>query len=79
MLKVFVRQSNLERALIRKNYTHARLAEKIGVSRNYISSIFTGKREPSADVRQRILTVLKGYKFDDLFIIEENHDGQGHE
>ena len=76
MFRVMVKRGDLEKALIRKNYTRKLLAYKMGVSRNYLSSIFTGKREASAAIRQRLLELFKGYTFDDLFIItEENHDG----
>ncbi len=76
MFRVTVKRDDLEKALIRKNYTRKLLADKMGVSRNYLSSIFTGKREPSAAMRQRLMDLFKGYDFDDLFIItEENNDG----
>ena len=76
MFRVMVKRGDLEIALIRKNYTRKLLAYEMWVSRNYLSSIFTGKREASAAIRQRLLELFKGYTFDDLFIItEENHDG----
>jgi transcriptional regulator with XRE-family HTH domain len=75
MLKISIKRDNVEKALMRKNYTRKFLADKLGVSRNYLSSVFTGKREPSPMIRQRLMDLLKGYKFDDLFVItEDNND-----
>ncbi len=77
MLRVSIKHCNLEKALIRHNYTRKLLACKMGVSRNYLSSIFSGKREPSAAIRERLLEMFQGYTFDDLFTIEESDDGKG--
>jgi transcriptional regulator with XRE-family HTH domain len=78
MYKVLIKRSNLEKALIRKNYTRKVLADKMGISKNYLSSIFTGKREPSAVLRQSLMELLQGYTFDDLFVITEDHDDSMH-
>ena len=78
MLRVSVKRSNLEKALIRKNYTRKLLADKLGVSRNYLSSVFTGKREPSAAIWQSLMDLLKGYSFDDLFVITEDNNDSTH-
>jgi transcriptional regulator with XRE-family HTH domain len=78
MYKVLIKRSNLEKALIRKNYTRKLLADKMGISKTYLSSIFTGKREPSAALRQSLMKLLQGYTFDDLFVITEDHDGNAH-
>ncbi len=77
MVRVKVNQHAFEVALSKKNLSQRDLAEMIGFSRSHISFIINGKREPSAVMRRAILEHLNGYTFDDLFIIEEGHNGNG--
>ncbi len=77
MVRVKVNQHAFEVALSKKNLSQRDLAELIGFSRSHMSFIINGKREPSAVMRRAILVHLNGYTFDDLFIIEEGHNGNG--
>ncbi len=77
MVRVKVNQHAFEVALSKKNLSQRDLAELIGFSRSHMSFIINGKREPSAVMRRAILEHLNGYTFDDLFIIEEGHNGNG--
>lgn len=76
MLKVKLKREAFEVAITRRNLSQKRLAEKLQISRSYLSEIVTGKRPASAYMRQRLLEYFKDYAFDDLFAIEEN--GNGH-
>ncbi len=72
MLKVNLKREAFEVALTRRNLSQKRLAEKMQISRSYLSQIVTGKRPASAYMRQRLLDCLRDCTFDDLFVIEEN-------
>lgn len=75
MLKVNLKREAFEVAITRRNLSQKRLAEKLHISRSYLSEIVTGKRPASAYMRQRLLDYFRDYTFDDLFIIEENGNG----
>lgn len=74
MLKVVLNKKTLQIALLRRNLTRKALAREMAVSRGYMSRIISGKKEPSAAIRQRLMDYLKDYTFDDLFTIEEDQD-----
>ena len=71
-MRVAIKQKNFETAVLRKNLTYKDLAEKLGVSKVYLSSI---KNEtlpnfrPSAEIREKLMKILDK-KFDYLFKIE---------
>jgi transcriptional regulator with XRE-family HTH domain len=75
MLRVNLKRDAFEIAITRRNLSQKRLAEKLHISRSYLSEIVTGKRPASAFMRQRLMDYLRDYTFDDLFIIEENNNG----
>ena len=75
MLRVNLKREAFEVAITRHNLSQKRLAEKLHISRSYLSEIVTGKRAASAFMRQRLLDYFRDYTFDDLFIIEENGNG----
>ncbi len=75
MLKVKLKREVFEVAITRRNLSQKRLAEKLQISRSYLSEIVTGKRAASAYIRQRLLGYFRDYAFDDLFTIEENGNG----
>jgi len=76
MVKVSLNRQALEVAMTRKNLSQRDLAEKIHFSRSHLSHIINGKREPSPLMRRLILEQLKGYTFDDLFVIENGKSGE---
>lgn len=77
MVRVSLNRQVLEIAIVRRNISQNGLAQKLGISKSYLSLVVTGKREPSAAMRQRILDYLRDYTFDDLFVIEAGEDGDG--
>ncbi len=77
MVRVSLNRQALEIAITRRNISQNALAQKLGVSKSYLSQVITGKREPSASMRRRILEYLRDYTFDDLFILEAGNDGDG--
>ena len=79
MTHVTINRSAFEIALAKKNLTQNGLARKIKVTSGFMSMMMTGKRQASATTRRRILQCLRGYTFDDLFIIEQSKDGDGHQ
>jgi putative transcriptional regulator len=78
MVRVSLKRQAFEVAITRKNLSQKGLAHELKVSRSYLSQIISGKQEPSAMMRQKLLDYFKPCSFDDLFIIEEgvsvNHD-----
>ena len=75
MVSVGLRKEAFEIAITRRNLSQKKLAEKLNISRSYLSEIVRGKRKPSAAIRERFLEYFREYAFDDLFIIEESGDG----
>jgi putative transcriptional regulator len=75
MLKVNLKRDAFEIAITRRNLSQKGLAEKLHISRSYLSEIVTGKRPASPYMRQRLLGYFIDYTFDDLFAIEENGNG----
>lgn len=69
MLKVLVRQREVERFLAKRNLSNNAFAERLGISSGYISQLMRGERYPSAELRARILRSLRGVSFDDIFKI----------
>lgn len=75
MLKVNLKRDAFDLAITRQNLSQKRLAEKLHISRSYLSEIVTGKRPASPYMRQRLLDHFREHTFDDLFMIEENGNG----
>jgi len=76
MVRVKLNQTAIEVAMTRQNLSQRDLAAKIGFSRSHLSHIINGRREPSPGMRRLILEQFQGYKFDDLFIIEDGRKGE---
>jgi transcriptional regulator with XRE-family HTH domain len=75
MVKVGLRREAFDIAITRRNLSQKRLAERLHISRSYLSEIVRGKRRPSAAIRERLLEHFQEYSFDDLFIIERGGNG----
>jgi transcriptional regulator with XRE-family HTH domain len=75
MVKVGIRREAFDIAITRRNLSQKRLAERLLISRSYLSEIIRGKRRPSAAMRERLLAYFQEYTFDDLFIIERDSTG----
>ena len=63
--------------LARKHMTQNDLSKILGLSSGMLSQYMTGARNPSADMRKKMLRRLsRDITFDELFIIEVRRDGQ---
>jgi putative transcriptional regulator len=71
MVKVSLKRDAFEVAITRRNLSQKGLAERLHISRSYLSEIVRGKREPSAAIRELFLVCFKECSFDDLFTIEK--------
>ena len=70
-LKVQLNVKLIRRILARKNLSQNWLAARIGASSGYMSQMMSGVRNPSPEMRETIMQVLKDYSFDDLFKLRE--------
>jgi putative transcriptional regulator len=70
MVRVILKRQAFEVAITRKNLSQKGLSQELKVSRSYLSQIISGKQEPSAMMRQKLLDYFKDCSFDDLFAIE---------
>ena len=75
MVKVGLIREAFDIAITRRNLSQRRLAERLLISRSYLSEIVRGKRRPSAAIRERLLEYFQEYTFDDLFTIEQGDNG----
>lgn len=66
-MKVRIRTANIRKILARKNMSQNWLAFRTKTTSGYMSQMITGKRNPSPQMREKILKVLKDYEFEDLF------------
>lgn len=64
---VRIKTANIRKILARKNLSQNWLAFRTNTTSGYMSQMITGKRNPSHQMRKRILQVLKDYEFEDLF------------
>jgi DNA-binding XRE family transcriptional regulator len=74
---VRIKQKEFEAIAMRMNLTYKKLAERIGISRVYLSQIKNEKYRsyyPSGQLRTKILKLLR-CKFDDIFEITQIEDG----
>ena len=67
MLKVTVKQSEVERLLAKRNLSQNAFAERLGISSGYMSQLMRGSCYPSAELRAKILRSLRGVGFDGIF------------
>ncbi len=70
-MKVELKKDNIRKILSQRNISQNWFAFRVGTTSGYISQMMTGKRNPSPKMRKKILKVLKGNKFDDLFKLQD--------
>ena len=71
--QVHIKQREFEEASIRRGLTYKELAEKLGISRIYLSNLKNVKCpnfRPSGALRERLMKELN-CKFDDIFEIKQ--------
>lgn len=66
-MKVRIKTANIREILAKKNLSQNWLAFRTRTTSGYMSQMITGKRNPSPQMRKKILQVLKGCEFEDLF------------
>lgn len=69
-MKVKVKGTEIRKILAKKNMSQNWLARKLQTSSGYLSQLIRGERNPSPKMRQKMLSFLKDYQFDDLFLIK---------
>jgi len=69
MLKVKLKASAIRRYLAKKSKSQNWFARHIGISSGYLSQMLNGTRDPSPRMRRKILDILSGYEFDELFTL----------
>ena len=72
-MQVRVKAEKIRKILAERNISQNRLAIYLGTTSGYLSQMVTGKRNPSPNMRERILKVLRGYQFNDIFEIKKVH------
>lgn len=71
-----LRSKEIKKILIRKNKSQNWLAHRLEISSGYMSQLMDGSRNPSPNLRERIMNNLPEQKFDDLFLIKEAGNGK---
>ena len=69
-LKVRLRALATWEHLARQNLSQNELASRLGITSGYLSQLINGQRCPSARIRRRLLEIIPGVAFDDLFVVE---------
>jgi plasmid maintenance system antidote protein VapI len=67
-MKCLLKQSVLRNHIIKKNIPYAKFAQSIGVSRQHLSAMLSGRIGVSAELRKKILKKTM-FIFEDIFII----------
>ena len=58
----------------RRNISQNELACAAGTTSGYLSLLASGKRSPSPSMRRKLLSALGDPSFDDLFMVEHDHE-----
>ena len=69
-IRVWLNASALWEALGRLDISQNELARRSGITGAYLSQLVNRKRSPSLQTVQRLLTVLGGIPFHDIFVVE---------
>ncbi len=68
VVKVEVRATGLRAQREKMNWTQRELAKRLDVTQNYIPAMELGNRNPSADLRLKMMKLFK-CDFEDLFTV----------
>ena len=77
-IRVRIKISTLKRAIALLNMSQNAFARSTGISPSYLAELLKGPKLPSPATRKRMLEVLSGYTFDDIFYIEDGESDQRH-
>ncbi|MEW6536422.1 MAG: helix-turn-helix transcriptional regulator [Candidatus Auribacterota bacterium] len=69
-MKVFLQKQKIQEILVRKNKSQNWLAKKLQISTGYMSQLTAGSRNPSPELREKLMGMFPDKDFDDLFVIE---------
>lgn len=69
--RVRLNPNGVWKSMHRLNISQNEVARLSDITSGYLSQLMTGKRCPSAEVRRRLMRVLRVTLFDDLFIMEK--------
>ena len=69
-IRVWLNASALWEALGRLDISQNELARRSGITGAYLSQLVNRKRNPSLQTVQRLLTVLGGIPFHEIFVVE---------
>lgn len=72
-MKVAIRHNKIQKILAKKNMSQNCFAMRLGVSSGYMSQLMSGVRNPSPDLRVKILAELKMDEsgFDEVFELKD--------
>ncbi len=68
-MKVIIKEKNIKKQLTLNNLSQNKFARQLKTTSGYVSQLITGVRNPSAEMREKILNVLPSCAFHDLFRI----------
>lgn len=74
-IRIRLRPSAAWEHLARHNFSQNELARRLNITSGYLSQLITGRRSPSPELRRRILSLLPGTTFDQLFLVEDGESG----
>ena len=69
-MKVALRRNGIEQQLAVRNKSQNWCAKKLGVCSGYMSQLMCGQRNPSPDLRERIMKLFPECSHAELFIIK---------
>lgn len=70
-MKVELKANEIRMTLARHNRTQQWLAQRLETTNSYLSQLMTGKRRPSAMMREKIMEALEVREFDEVFVVQE--------
>lgn len=71
MIRARLKTNTITNILLRKNLSQNWLAERLGITSGYMSQVLSGSRNPSPQLRQRIMDWQPELDFDELFEVAE--------
>lgn len=69
MARAAIRTDVVKEQLLRRNISQNRLAQKVQISRGYLSQLLRHRRHAGPDVRQKLMKELRIAEFEQLFTL----------
>jgi len=67
---VALRKYRIQEQLALKNISQNWCAKRLGICSGYMSQLMCGQRNPSPDLRERIMMLFPECNYDDLFVMK---------